>query len=98
LNILYIRYAFGRYIFTQEENLRQQYYYIATVAQYPVLNRQKGIFFFVKHKKKGMCFFTSGSKNGTYKGFMHHKEIYYINTHTILDVWFLQETKVIYKH
>jgi hypothetical protein len=40
------------------------------------------IFFFMKHEKKGRCFFASGSKNGTYKGFMHHKEIYYINTHT----------------
>jgi hypothetical protein len=26
------RYAFRRYIFTQEENLRQRYYYTATVA------------------------------------------------------------------
>jgi hypothetical protein len=38
------------------------------------------IFFFAKHEKKGRCFFVSGSKNGAYEGFMHHKEIYYINT------------------
>jgi hypothetical protein len=40
------------------------------------------IFFFVNNEKKGSCFFASGSKNGKYEGFMHHKEIYYINTHT----------------
>jgi hypothetical protein len=27
-------------------------------------------------------FFRQRLKNGMYEGFMHHKEIYYINTHT----------------
>jgi hypothetical protein len=40
------------------------------------------IFFFMKHEKNGRCFFASGSNKGTYEGFMHHKEIYYINTYT----------------
>jgi hypothetical protein len=40
------------------------------------------IFFFVKHEKKGRCFFRQQLKNDMYKGFMHHKEIYYINIHT----------------
>jgi hypothetical protein len=40
------------------------------------------IFFFVKHEKEGKVFFRQQLKNGTYEGFMHHKEIYYINIHT----------------
>jgi hypothetical protein len=40
-----------------------------------------GDFFFVKHEKKGRCFFAEGSKNGMYTTFMRHKEIYYINKH-----------------
>jgi hypothetical protein len=39
------KYAFGRYIFTQDGNLRQQYYYAVIVAKYAVLNRQKGNLF-----------------------------------------------------
>jgi hypothetical protein len=35
------KYAFDGYIFTHEGNLRQQYYYTATVAKYLVLKRQK---------------------------------------------------------
>jgi hypothetical protein len=40
------------------------------------------ILFFVKHEKKGRCFFCQRLKNSTYVDFMHHKEIYYINVHT----------------
>jgi hypothetical protein len=39
------KYAFGRYIFTQERNLRQQYYYAAIVTKYALSNRQKGNLF-----------------------------------------------------
>jgi hypothetical protein len=39
------KYAFDRYIFTHERNLRQQYYYAAIVAKYALLNRQKGNLF-----------------------------------------------------
>jgi hypothetical protein len=42
---------------------------------------RRGIFFFVKHEKKGRCFFRQRLKNGMYESFMHHKEIGYINTH-----------------
>jgi hypothetical protein len=40
------------------------------------------IFFFTKHEKKGRRFFRQQLKNVTYEGFMHRKEIYYINIHT----------------
>jgi hypothetical protein len=33
--------------------------------------------FFMKHEKKGRCFFTEGSKRYVYKSFMHHKEVNY---------------------
>jgi hypothetical protein len=39
------------------------------------------ISFFMKHEKKGRCFFAEGSKNGMYVSFMHRKEINYNNLH-----------------
>jgi hypothetical protein len=56
------------------------------------------IFFFMKHEKKERCFFASGSKNGTYEGFMNHKEIYYNNTYEYLMFGSYKETKAMYKH
>jgi hypothetical protein len=35
------------------------------------------IFFLRESWKEGKVFFRQQLKNGTYKGFMHHKEIYY---------------------
>jgi hypothetical protein len=37
--------------------------------------------------KRREGFFRQRLKNGTYEGFMHHKEIYYINVHT--NTWCL---------
>jgi hypothetical protein len=39
------KYAFNRYIFTQERNLRRQYYDAAIVAKYALLNQQKANLF-----------------------------------------------------
>jgi hypothetical protein len=41
--------------------------------------------------KEGKVFFRQQLKSGTYEDFMHHKEIYYINTHT--KTWCLFLTK-----
>jgi hypothetical protein len=51
--------------------------------------RQRSIIsFFMKCEKKGRCFFAYSSKNGTYKDFTPHKEIYYIIKYT--NSYFLQ--------
>lgn len=59
---------------------------------------RRGIFFFMKHEKKGRCFFARGSKTVCTKVSCITK-IYITLTHIqILDVWFLQKTKAINKH
>jgi hypothetical protein len=61
------RHAFGRYIFLHEANLRQQ---------------SQGESFSLRSMKRREGVFSPTAQNGTYEGFMHHKEIYYINIHT----------------
>jgi hypothetical protein len=69
-------------IFLHKRNLRREYYYATIVAKYALPIDRKGIFFFVKHEKKGRCFFQQ-LKNGMHRSFMHYKEIYYINIHKL---------------
>jgi hypothetical protein len=69
--------AFGRYLLLHEVNLRQQ--------------RHNENLFLCDTWKEGKVFFRQRLKNGTYEGFMHHKEIYYINIHT--NTWCLFLTK-----
>jgi hypothetical protein len=42
----------------------------------------KEIFFLREAWQEGMVFFRQQLKNGMYEGFMHHKEVHYVNTYT----------------
>jgi hypothetical protein len=66
-----ISHAFSRYILLHKVNLRQQWH-----------NEN---LFLCDALKEWKVFFRQRLKNGTFEGFMHHKEIYYINIHTKLD-------------
>jgi hypothetical protein len=56
------------------------------------------IFFFMKHEKKGMCFFASSSKMVRTKVSCITNKYITLTYIQKLDVWFLQKTKEIYKH
>jgi hypothetical protein len=56
------------------------------------------IFFFVKHKKKGRCFFANSSKTVHTKVSCITKKYITLIYMQKLDVWFLQNTKAIYKY
>jgi hypothetical protein len=56
------------------------------------------IFFFVKHEKKGMCFFANSSKTVRTKVSCITKKYITLIYIQKLDVWFLQKMKTIYKH
>jgi hypothetical protein len=56
------------------------------------------IFFFVKHEKKGRCFFANTSKTVRTKVSCITKKYITLIYIQKLDVWFLQKTKAIYKH
>jgi hypothetical protein len=63
-----------------------------------VSNDIRRIFFFVKHEKKGRCFFANGSKMVRTKVSCITKKYITLTYIQKLDVWFLQKTKAIYKH
>jgi hypothetical protein len=55
------------------------------------------ILFFVKHEKKGRCFFANSSKTVCTKVSCITKKYITLTNIQKLDVWFLQKTKAIYK-
>ena len=69
--------AFSRYLLLHEVNLCKQWH-----------NEN---LFLCETWKEGKMFFRQRLKNGTHEGFIHRKEIYYINIHT--NTWCLFFTK-----
>jgi hypothetical protein len=88
------RYAFGRYI------LHRRGIFVSSITtqqtwhntQYQIDRR--GIFFFVKHEKKGRCFFASGSKTICTKVSCITKKYITLIHMQIVDTRFLQRRKL----
>jgi hypothetical protein len=79
------RQAFGKYIFSHKKLIF-------------VSSDIRRIFFFVKHEKKGRCFFANNSKMVRMKVSCITKKYITLIYIQKLDVWFLQKMEAIYKH
>jgi hypothetical protein len=59
---------------------------------------RRGIFFFVKHEKKGRCYFANGSKMVCTKVSCITKKYITLIYMQIVDTWFSQKMKAMNKH